>query len=143
MDKITTLSVWVKDAQTNSPIAGLTIEAWDYDCILVDDFMDKGVTDENGLCKLVLDPSRFAEYFLDRHPDVYFKIYRDHQLIHNTGNSPLCNLRPGEHEHIILLSADQQNPPGGGDRDDDETYTPSTGEYRITGVAVAPADWGN
>lgn len=81
------------------PLGGLRIEAWDDD-VFVDDFLACSTTDANGQFELQFDPARFSESFLDRKPDLYFKVYQDDELLETS--AVMKNLEKGHHGTTIL-----------------------------------------
>jgi len=75
---------------TRRGLAGLRVEAWDKD-LLLDDLLDVGVTGSSGSFLLRFDESRFRELFLDRRPDLFFKVFSGDQLLASTEDSVLWN----------------------------------------------------
>lgn len=90
----------VIDRQTRSAIARLRVEAWDKDLIF-DDLVGSAVTDEQGAFQMEFDQSYFQELFLGRQPDLFFKVFRESQLIKSTEDSILWNVRAGETKIVI------------------------------------------
>lgn len=83
-------------------LPNLRIEVWDKD-LLVDDFLGEDRTDESGAFAISFTQEYFKELFLDREPDLYFKIYDNDVLIRSTENTVLWNVRDNqENLHIIL-----------------------------------------
>ncbi|MBI2985750.1 MAG: hypothetical protein HYY45_03175 [Deltaproteobacteria bacterium] len=76
-------------------IAGLRVEAWDKDLIF-DDLVGSAVTDAQGAFQIEFTGSYFQELFLDRKPDLFFKVFRDGELIKSTEDSVLWNVKAGE-----------------------------------------------
>ncbi|MDH4471692.1 MAG: neuraminidase-like domain-containing protein [Fluviicola sp.] len=72
-------------------LSNLRIEAWDKD-LLIDDFLAETLSDANGQFTLVIETGRFEELFLDKRPDVYFKIFHGEQLIKTTYDTAFYNL---------------------------------------------------
>ena len=89
-----TINGQVNDKQTQKGIANLKIEAWDKD-LLFDDLVGTAVTDESGHFNITFSEAHFRECFLDRRPDLFFKIYRGAQLISSTEQSVLWNVAQG------------------------------------------------
>lgn len=79
-------------AHTKQPLPDLRIEAWDKD-LLFDDLVGSTVTDEAGAFSFTFEEPYFQELFLDRRPDLFFKIYDGHRLVHDTRDSVLWNVR--------------------------------------------------
>jgi hypothetical protein len=90
----------VIDRKTRLGAAGLQVEAWDKDLIL-DDLVGSAVTDEKGAFQMELDESYFKELFLDRQPDLFFKVFHEDKLIESTENSVLWNVKAGDTEITI------------------------------------------
>lgn len=87
---------------TRQGVAGLRVEAWDKDLIL-DDLVGSDVTKADGTFQLSFDESYFREVFLDRQPDLYFKIYNQEELIKSTEDSVLWNVKEQESKVVIEL----------------------------------------
>jgi hypothetical protein len=78
------------DSYTQIGVASLTVEAWDKD-LLVNDFLGDAVTDPTGAFPISFDASKFTEFFLDAHANIFFKIYQNGVLLSSTENSVLWN----------------------------------------------------
>ena len=74
----------------NRGIPGLRVEAWDKD-LAIDDFLGSAETGVHGEFTIEFDSSYYQEVCIDRNPDVYFKIYRGDELVHDTEDSVLWN----------------------------------------------------
>lgn len=70
----------VLDRKTRRGAAGLRVEAWDKDR-LYDDQVGSAVTDPQGVFRITFSESSFREFFGDRRPDLYFKVFRGAELI--------------------------------------------------------------
>ena len=68
------------DIKTKNGITGLIVEAWDKD-LLIDDLIGSTITDRRGYFTMEFTASYFEELFMDRKPDMYFKVfYKDKQI---------------------------------------------------------------
>ncbi|HEX8088032.1 MAG TPA: neuraminidase-like domain-containing protein [Blastocatellia bacterium] len=81
----------VSDSKSGRGIAGLRVEAWDKDLIL-DDLVGSMVTDTDGRFRIEFKRSYYAERFLDRKPDLFFKVFSGSDLIKSTQDSILWNV---------------------------------------------------
>lgn len=93
----------VIDRKTRHMVAGLLVEAWDKDMIC-NDLVGSTKTDDHGAFRIEFDESYFQELFLDRRPDLFFKIYRENKLIKSTDDSVLWNVEAGETEITVEVN---------------------------------------
>lgn len=100
----------VVDPRTRRGIAGLRVEAWDKD-LLVDDLVGSADTDAEGAFQIHFRPEHFRELFLDRSPDLYFKVFRGDRLVVSTERMVLWNQRAGETPVAIVVPVDASPEP--------------------------------
>lgn len=100
----------VIDQNTRRGVTGLRVEAWDKD-LLVNDLVGSVTTDEQGAFRLEITKAYFSELFLDRRPDLYFKVFQDETLIKSTEDSVLWNVNQGETEITIEVELVTNNDP--------------------------------
>ena len=86
--KNTSIAGRILSNQTKAGIPNLKVEAWDNDTIL-DDMFGSSMTDDNGIFSIVFTRKYFQELFLDRKPDMYFKIFSGTSLLSSTQNNVL------------------------------------------------------
>lgn len=90
----------VIDRTTRNGVRGLRVEAWDKD-LFFNDLVGNAITDEQGSFQIEFDESYFRELFLDRRPDLFFKVFQDGRLIHSTEDSVLWNV-DGDVTDIVI-----------------------------------------
>src|SRR5438552_661916 len=88
------------DRATRKGVAGLRVQAWDKD-LICDDLIGSAITDEEGAFQIDLDASSFQQLFLDRRPDLFFKVFDDRSLIRSTEDSVSWNVDTGATEIVI------------------------------------------
>ena len=91
------ISGQVVERKRRTPLGGLLVEAWDSD-LFCDDFVGRAITDVDGNFHIQFSQIYFRELFIDREPDLYFKIFKGGQLIASTEDSVLWNVHAGERE---------------------------------------------
>jgi hypothetical protein len=90
----------VVNAKTGRGIQGLRVEAWDKD-LAASDLVGVASTDAGGAFRIEFERSYFRELFLDRRPDLFFKVFRGGELVKSTEESVLWNAGAGEKEVVI------------------------------------------
>lgn len=161
--KMYTITILVTAANAQKGISNLRVEAWDKDSI-VDDLIGSAVTNAAGIAAFEFTGEYFRERFLDRRPDLYFKIFRKGELIASTQETVLWNINTAESSITIELppgiaaqqeenegnatddnNCDDGNPihtlaPGGGNEEDHVKITGSVFQPNgtpVTGVDVS------
>jgi len=72
-------------------VAYLEVEAWDKD-MLIDNFVGSAKTSKTGRFTIKFDSSYYKELCFDRKPYIFFKVYKEQELIHSTEDSVLWNV---------------------------------------------------
>lgn len=85
------ISGHIIDSKTKHGIKGLRVEVWDKD-LFVSDLVGGTTTGDEGIFRMHFDESYFKELFLDRRPDLFFKVFRGGKLIKDTKDSVLWNV---------------------------------------------------
>ena len=111
------------NTQDQQGIPGLHVEAWDKDA-LFDDMVGSAVTDEKGEFRIEFTEAYYKECFLDRHPDLFFKVFHDGRLICSTEESVIWNLKSPKASVVIEVDF------SGGRQ-------PDAGAYRIQGTVLS------
>lgn len=101
---------------TLNGVSGLRVEAWDKD-FLVDDFVGEAMSAGEGEFTIELDSKRFRELFLDRKPDLYFKVYEKDRLVRSTEEEVYWNAGAGDSHFDIEVPVESapQKPPSEGE----------------------------
>jgi 5-hydroxyisourate hydrolase-like protein (transthyretin family) len=88
--------------QSGQGVEGLRVEAWDKDLIF-NDLVGSAETDAEGRFEIQFKESYFKEIFIDRKPDLFFKVFQNDELIKSTEDSVLWNVKVGEKEIEIKV----------------------------------------
>jgi hypothetical protein len=97
------ISGQIVDRKNSYSVSGLRVEAWDKD-LMRNDFLDTTTTNGEGKFNIEFDESDFQDVFLDREPDIFFKVFRDSKLIASTEDSVLWNVKNQASEITINIT---------------------------------------
>src|SRR5215213_2275006 len=90
----------VIDGTTGSPLADLRVEAWDKD-LLQNDLVGSCVSNAEGAFGIDFDEGYFKELFADRRPDLFFRVFKNGELLRSTEDSVLWNHESNSDEIVI------------------------------------------
>jgi hypothetical protein len=117
--------------KSGAGLANMRIEAWDKD-LAIDDFVGEATSDSLGRFSITFTQSRFRELFLDRKPDLYFRIYAGGQLIRSTSDAIMWDIKGNLNDLEIVVDLDTEAP---GYRDVDSTKQ-NNKTYHVEGQIV-------
>jgi hypothetical protein len=100
------ISGLVVDRGAGHGIPGLRVEAWDKD-LVYNDLVGSAVTDAQGAFQIEFDESYFHELFVHQKPDLYFKVFRENELVRSTEDSTLWNAGAVETKVLIEIEIDE------------------------------------
>ncbi len=81
-----------KILRNNLGVEGLHVEAFDHDHLSKDDKLGNATTGADGSFSIQFNQSDFSSWGMDKRPDVYFKIYKDEELILTTKDKVIRSL---------------------------------------------------
>jgi ABC toxin N-terminal region/Neuraminidase-like domain/Putative peptidoglycan binding domain/Salmonella virulence plasmid 28.1kDa A protein len=98
----------VRDPVSKRGLMGIRVEAWDKDW-LENDKIGEELTREDGTFLMSFDETIFSDFFLDREPDLFFKIYEGDELVKDeeTEGSVRWNVKAGETEVTIEVTGEK------------------------------------
>lgn len=102
----------VRDSKTQKGIPNLKVEAWDKD-LLFNDIVGSAITDDSGEFRIEFSEAHFREWFLDRKPDLFFKVYKGCRLITSTEKTVLWNIKKKSKSVAIEVELTQEEETGG------------------------------
>lgn len=82
----------VINGKTKKGVPCLRVEAWDND-LLIGDLLGVAFSDENGSFIIKFDEQYYKELCVDRRPDIYFKVFKEDQLLVDTSDHILWNVK--------------------------------------------------
>lgn len=94
----------VIDKQTGGGVSGVRVEAWDKD-VKFHSLLGRTEVDSEGHFRIEFDESYFGDYGGDRQPDLFFKVFRDTELVASTEGAVRRNVTPGEVSSVIELES--------------------------------------
>jgi hypothetical protein len=109
--RVYTISGHLIDRATRVGIGGVTVEAWDRDTRF-HDMLGSTVTNSDGAFWITFDPEYFGDYGGDLAPDVFFRVYRDQQLVLDTMDRTGMNVERGLQQ--VVLEIETSAPPAAG-----------------------------
>lgn len=98
------------DKNSEKGVAGLRVEAWDKD-LICDDLVGSTLTGKQGIFQIEFDDSYFKELFLDREPDLFFKVFRKREFLISTERAILWNFKSQKKKIVIEIEEQQPRPP--------------------------------
>lgn len=84
------------------PVPNLRIEAWDKD-LLFNDMLGSTITDVEGGFAFEFTQKYFTELFLDKRPDVFFKVFYSDRLIFSSEKDVIWNMDEPKSDIVITL----------------------------------------
>lgn len=96
----------VVERKTKQGLPGLRVEAWDKDLIVKEAVAAAAATDPQGAFIIEVAKGRFNELFAGRHAVLFFKVFRDDQLIASTEGSVLWDRDAPAVDVVIKVSPD-------------------------------------
>jgi plastocyanin len=131
----------VVDSFTGNGVGGVRVEVWDKDPG-VDDHLGSASTIGDGSFSISFDESAFSDIFLDKRPDLYFKVYCYNHLLASTEDSVRWNVAD---PHIgVTIEVPHPKPPACDER---HIYLKIEGIEHYSPVfphdhPIAPAEYG-
>jgi hypothetical protein len=94
----------VFDRNSGKPVAAAKVEAWDKD-LICDDLLGSAITTAKGEFSLEFTASYFSELFLDRRPELFFKVFVADELVLDTRHDVLWNVDAGNTRVELPIAA--------------------------------------
>ena len=74
------------DQNTRQPVSDLRVEVWDRD-LIYDVCLGTSVSNQQGDFSIKFSDADFSDLFLDEHLHLYFKVFKDDELLKDTQHS--------------------------------------------------------
>ena len=88
------ISGQVVDNRRRRPVAGVHVQAWDLD-VRFHSLLGSADTDAEGRFKIAFNESYFGDYGGDQLPDLFFRVFRNEELLLSTESTPIRNFADG------------------------------------------------
>jgi hypothetical protein len=92
----------VIDSRNRRGLEGVRVEAWDKDPFF-SDLVEETTTDERGAFRIDFDATYFKEWFLDRRPDLFFKVFRGERPMRVIEPGVLRNIEAGDRSVTVVV----------------------------------------
>ena len=103
----------VIERKTKQGLSNLRVEAWDKD-LIVKNAVGAATTDQQGAFVIETSKGQLNDLFATRHCVLFFKVFRDDQLITSTEGSVLWDRDAQDAEIVIKVNIDSPTPPDNG-----------------------------
>lgn len=96
----------VEERETNRPLRGLIVRAFDRD-VVFDDDLGLSVTNEAGHFEIRFDAHAFRDT-VEQRSDLYLRVYdpTGSWVLYDSGKAVRWNAKPGEHFHVLVPAAE-------------------------------------
>lgn len=111
--KIIQITGRVIERKTRQGLANLRVEAWDKD-LIVKNAIGNATTDQQGAFVIEVSKGQVNDLFANRHCVLFFKVFRDGQLVTSTEASVLWDRDAQDPAIVIKTTIDSQDPPNTG-----------------------------
>lgn len=101
----------IVDRQTQKPLEGLQVEAWDKD-LIHDDLVGRSVTDAQGTFAIDIEESSYLGIFRERKPDLFFRVLRNGEILRSTEDSVLWNITEAPRDILIEVNGGSSSSSG-------------------------------
>ena len=94
----------IVDRQTQKPVEGLRVEAWDRD-LIYNELVGSSSTDAQGTFQINLEETSFLGIFSERQPDLFFRVLKNGDILRTTEDSILWNVAQAPPEILIEVNS--------------------------------------